>query len=106
MPLLEEIHQEYPEKLQVIGLTSLWNDVSTEQLVNRKLQETEQFVSERGVTYPILIDTTSVNYDLYFIKSYPTTILIDKEGNAVDYGIGVAGAERVLDKARGMMSGT
>ncbi|MEG0168151.1 MAG: TlpA disulfide reductase family protein [Ruthenibacterium sp.] len=48
-----------------------------------------EFAKNSGVTYPIAMDTTGDVFAAYGIRSFPTTFMIDVEGNVFGY---VAGA--------------
>jgi len=39
-----------------------------------------RFAKERGLTFPILMDSDAKNWNAFGIASWPTTILIDKQG--------------------------
>jgi peroxiredoxin len=40
----------------------------------------KQFVSEHGVTYPVLMDTEEVMWDSYHVEGLPTIAIIDRKG--------------------------
>ena len=43
------------------------------------------FLDESGYTYPTLMDTTGDLFSEYVISSFPTTFMIDREGNVFGY---------------------
>ena len=43
------------------------------------------FLDENGYTYPTLMDTTGDLFSEYGISSFPTTFMIDREGNVFGY---------------------
>jgi cytochrome c-type biogenesis protein len=43
------------------------------------------FLDESGYTYPTLMDTTGDLFSEYGISSFPTTFMIDREGNVFGY---------------------
>lgn len=43
------------------------------------------FLDENGYTYPTLMDTTGDLFSEYVISSFPTTFMIDREGNVFGY---------------------
>lgn len=67
-PLLEELHQEYPEL--VILLVDLKENQKTVQ----------DFADEFGLTYPILLDRDGKVSDQYAIFAIPTGLFIDRDG--------------------------
>ena len=48
----------------------------------------KQFLEENGYTYPVLMDTNGDLFDAYGVFSYPTTFMIDKDGNVFGYASG------------------
>ena len=61
------------------------------------------FLEENGYTFPVLMDVdTSLMLD-YYITAYPTTFIINSEGNILGYipgGMTKDIMENVLDQAR------
>lgn len=43
------------------------------------------FLEENGYTYPVVMDETGEVFTQYYVYSYPTTYMIDKEGNVFGY---------------------
>ena len=56
--------------------------------IDRDPQQVKQFVKEKGMTYPILLDPDLAVAQQYGLRATPTTYLIDKEGNVVGGTIG------------------
>jgi len=52
-------------------------DVSRDEIID--------FLEENGFTFPVVFDETGQVTMDYFISAYPTTFLIDKEGNIYGY---------------------
>ena len=48
----------------------------------------KQFLEENGYTYPVLMDKDAELFDAYGIYSYPTTFMIDRDGNVFGYASG------------------
>ena len=48
-------------------------------------EEITQFMRENGYTYPVLMDTDWEMFTWYGITSFPTTFMIDREGNIFGY---------------------
>ena len=44
-------------------------------------RRSEQFLTDHGYTFPVVMDTTSDVFYQYMIRSFPTTFMIDKDGN-------------------------
>ena len=44
-------------------------------------EEIVRFLEENGYTYPVVMDTTGEIFMSYGITAFPTTFMIDREGN-------------------------
>ncbi len=51
-------------------------------------QGIKDFLEENGYTYPVLIDTNAELFEAYGIYSFPTTYMIDRDGNVFGYASG------------------
>ena len=47
--------------------------------------EVEQFIADGGYTFPTVMDATGAVYQDYGIRGFPTTFMIDAEGNVFGY---------------------
>ncbi len=47
------------------------------------------FGEELGLTFPLLLDPGGEVQDLYRVRGYPTSVVLDREGRIVNYHIGV-----------------
>ncbi|MEG1446467.1 MAG: cytochrome c biogenesis protein CcdA [Ruthenibacterium sp.] len=54
------------------------------------------FFADNGYTYPVLMDTTGDVFASYGVRSFPTTFMIDAEGNVYGYVVGAL-ARDVMD---------
>ena len=93
--------EEASAGLQVVGVTRLWNE-GDEASVGRERAEIERFVAAAGVSYPIVVSDQGA-VDAYRVRSWPTTVLIGPDSRAVAYGVGIDGAEELLDRVREML---
>lgn len=48
-------------------------------------QGIKDFLKDNGYTYPVLMDTSAELFEAYGIYSFPTTYMIDREGNVFGY---------------------
>ena len=48
-------------------------------------EEIKAFLEENGYTYPVLMDRDAELFSSYGIMSYPTTFMIDRDGNVFGY---------------------
>ncbi len=78
MPLMDDLYQQYKD----LGFTVLAVNVDE----NR--DEAHRFLDKVPVTYPILYDPESQVSEQYRVQAMPTTVMIDRNGDArfVHYG--------------------
>ena len=51
----------------------------------RSAEDIAAFMEENGYTYPVLMDESSEMFMQYGISAFPTTFMIDKDGNVYGY---------------------
>ncbi|HIX30101.1 MAG TPA: redoxin family protein [Candidatus Blautia stercoravium] len=86
MPDIQKIYEEYQEKgddsLVILGIAAPnWGQEQSQEGITA-------FLEEKGYTYPVVMDTTGEMFMAYGISSFPTTFMIDKEGNVFGYASG------------------
>ena len=88
MPDIQALYQNYGENsgdLVVLGVANPGiQDVSQD--------EVEQFLTDHGYTFPVLMDTTGQVFAWYGISAFPTTFMIDVNGNVYGYVPGAMSA--------------
>ena len=91
MPALEEIKRRCAGRgLVVIGVTEM----------DPTRDEALRFVSEAGVSYPILLDPGGRIAALYAIEAHPTTFVIDARGQVRFVNAGyLKGEEKEIERA-------
>ena len=67
--------------------------------------EVRAFIEEYGVTYPVLMDTEGELFGAYGIRSFPTTFMIDKDGNVFGYVSGMLTADNMKNIVEQTMGG-
>ncbi len=82
MPEIQEIYEEYGENAEdviILGIASpnVGNEGSADDI--------SAFLEKNGYTYPVVMDTDGVMSYTYGINAYPTTFMIDAEGNIFGY---------------------
>lgn len=90
MPEIEQLYQEYglnEEDVVILGVANPRTeanpanaDVSREEIV--------KFLADSGFTYPNLMDETGEVFANFQISSFPTTFMIDADGNVYGYAQG------------------
>ena len=88
MPDVQALYEAYDENagdLVVLGVANPGvQDVSQD--------EVEQFLTDHGYTFPVLMDTTGQVFAWYGISAFPTTFMIDVNGNVYGYVPGAMSA--------------
>lgn len=86
MPDIENIYKEYGENkkdMVILGVNS------------EKENEVKKFLKDKGYTFPTVIDENSEVMRKYFIQAFPTSFVIDKEGNVYGYVMGGLTKEQI-----------
>lgn len=86
MPDVESIYKEYGENKKdvvILGVNS------------EKENEVKKFLKDKGYTFPTVIDENSEVMKKYFIQAFPTSFVIDKEGNVYGYVMGGLTKEQI-----------
>jgi len=65
----------------------------------------QQWAEENGYTYPVLMDTTGEVFMQYGISAYPTTFMVDKDGNLFGYVQGQLNEDMMRSIIRQTMEG-
>lgn len=85
MPEIQEIYEEYGENSSdviILGIAS--PEVGREGTV----EDIAAFLEENGYSYPVVMDTDGTIAYYYNISAYPTTFMIDENGNVYGYVTG------------------
>ena len=102
MPDLQAIYEDYGKNekdLVVLG-------VAAPNLGQEGAEaDITAFLEENGYTYPTLMNTDASLFYSYGISSFPTTFMIDKDGNVYGYIIGAQSREVFDDIIRQTMDG-
>lgn len=87
MPHIEEIYKEYGLNEDEVVVLGVANPSSKEYPNNNDVPKEEiiDFIEEEGYTFPIVFDETGEVYRDYFIRSFPTTFMINKDGKIYGY---------------------
>lgn len=103
MPDIQKIYEEYDtegeDALIVLGIAApgYGNEKSEEEI--------KDFLEENGYTYPVVMDTGGNIFSQYGVYSYPTTFMIDRDGNVFGYVTGQLTEEIMRDIIRQTMEG-
>lgn len=100
MPDIQKLYEEFQqEDVVILG-------VAAPNLGREKSEEgIKGFLEENGYTYPVVMDTGAEAFQAYGINSFPTTFMIDKDGNVFGYISGQLSEETMRDIIRQTMDG-
>ena len=87
MPHIEELYNKYGLNKEDVVILGVANPKSEEYPQNSDVSKEEiiEFIEEQGYTFPIVFDETGQVSQDYFIRSFPTTFMINKEGKIYGY---------------------
>lgn len=84
MPDIQKLYEEYSaqgEDAEVVILGIAGPGIGQEG----SAEEITDFMEENGYTYPVLMDAGGEMFTRYGISAFPTTFMIDKDGNVYGY---------------------
>ncbi|KMT22100.1 cytochrome c biogenesis protein/redoxin [Clostridium cylindrosporum] len=85
MPSIEKVYKEYGEnKGDVIILGATFPEIFKE----RDEEYITNFLKENNYTFPVVFDSEFELGESYYINAFPTTFIIDKEGNIKHFSPG------------------
>lgn len=102
MPEIQELYEAYGEnegELIVLGVAApgIGQEGDSAYVTD--------FLAENGYTFPVVMDETGAVFWSYGIQAYPTTFMIDKEGNVYGYVEGALTGEIMESIVKQTMEG-
>ena len=102
MPHIQQLYEEYgynEEEVAVIGVAhpDYYNETSQEEI--------EKFLDNNNFTYPVYFDTDADSIGIYGVGSFPTTFMIDAEGNVFGYITGSLSYDMMVSIVEQTISG-
>lgn len=99
MPDIQKIYEEYGENSEDLIVLGVANPKSAEYPTNQDVSAEEiiQFLEDEGYTYPTVMDVTGEQFRQYGITSFPTSFMIDKNGNVYGYVTGALTEDVIED---------
>lgn len=90
MPYIQQIYEDYGSNSGDVIILGVANPKTEERPNNSDVtqEEVEAFLSENGYTYPVAMDLDGSIFAAYGIQAFPTTFMIDTEGNVYGYVAG------------------
>ena len=87
MPDIQALYEDWGENSGDLVVLGVANPRTDEQPFNQDVtqEEVADFLAQGGYTYPTVMDTTGDVFAAYGIRAFPTTFMIDKDGNVFGY---------------------
>lgn len=87
MPDIQALYEDMGLNEEDVVVLAVANPKSDDYPYNQDVTESEivQFLDENGYTYPTVMDTTGEVFAAYGIRAFPTTFMIDRDGNLFGY---------------------
>ena len=94
-PDIEALYAERGRNEGDLVVLGVANPKTDEHPRNSDVSESEvrAFIDEEGITYPVLMDTTGQLFAAYGVSAFPTTFMIDADGNVFGYVSGMLTAD-------------
>ena len=107
IPDIEKLYRDRGENEGDLVVLGVANPKTDSRPNNSDVSEADvkAFIDERGITYPVLMDTTGEMFSGYRIRSFPTTFMIDKDGNIFGYISGMLTPDMMDSIVEQTMSG-
>lgn len=107
IPDIEALYLEYGENLGDVVVLGVANPKTFSNQSNADVTESElqDFIEEEGITYPVLFDTTGEMFSAYSVSSFPTTFMIDVDGNVFGYVPGMLTATNMTSIVEQTLAG-
>lgn len=99
MDEIEQLYAEYGLNEEDVVILGMANPKTKDAPNNADVTEGEiiQFLEQKGFTYPCLMDGGGEQFAYYGITSFPTTFMIDKDGNIFGYVNGRISKDIMID---------
>lgn len=103
MPDIQKLYEEYQAEedadVVILGIAApnYGQEVSEDEI--------KQFLTDNGYTYPVVLDTDAEMFQSYMVYSFPTTFMIDKDGNVFGYATGQLSEDIMRDIIRQTVEG-
>ncbi|MDY3617742.1 cytochrome c biogenesis protein/redoxin [Agathobaculum sp.] len=87
MPEIQALYEEYGENAEDLVVLGVVNPKSKEYPRNQDedADTIKKLIADKGYTFPTVMDTTGEVFYQYGIRAFPTTFMIDKDGNLFGY---------------------
>ena len=107
MPDIQAMYEEFNQNSDEVVILGVANPKTDDVPYNQDgtIEEVTQFLSDNGYTYPVVMDTTGEIFAAYGVTAFPTTFMIDTEGNVFGYVTGQLTADMMESIVTQTMTG-
>ena len=107
MPEIQELYESYGSNTGELIVLGVANPKSDDNPYGQdvSLEEVTAFLETNGYTFPVVMDTTTDVLMTYGISAFPTTFMIDKDGNLFGYVTGGLTADMMESIVQQTMTG-
>ncbi len=91
MPHIEELYNMYNQNSDDVVILGVANPKSKAYPHNQDIEKDKiiAFLADNNYTFPTVFDETGEIFSQYHISAFPTTFMIDQEGNVYGYAAGM-----------------
>ncbi|MCQ5128784.1 redoxin family protein [Butyricicoccus faecihominis] len=108
MPDIQALYESYGKNAEDLVVLGVANPKTDEHPYNQDVSEAEvtQFLTDNGYSYPVVMDTTGDVFADYAVSAFPTTFMIDKDGNVFGYIVQSLSADMMESIVKQTMEGS
>ena len=107
MPEIQALYERYGENEGDLIVLGVANPKTVEYPNNSDETQdvVEKFLKDNGYTFPVVMDLTGDTFSQYMISAFPTTFMIDKDGNVFGYASGSLSGDMMESIVQQTMTG-
>lgn len=107
MPDIQKLYEQYGKNAGDVVVLGVANPKTKDAPRNQDQEEAGivRYLADNGYTYPVLMDRTGELFSAYGIASFPTTFMIDRDGNVFGYVPGMLTADIMENIVRQTLEG-
>ncbi len=107
MPDIQKLYEEYGYNKEDVVFFGVAMPRSDDNPKNPDVtqEQIEKFLSENKYSFPVIFDTTGLMAESYWVDSFPTTFLIDREGQPFGYVSGMLTEDMMRSAIEQTLSG-
>lgn len=107
MPDIQAMYEEHGGNAEDLVVLGVANPKTSDNPMNADVSEEEvkRFLEENGYTYPVVMDVTGQVFYQYGVSAFPTTFMIDRDGNVFGYIVSTLTRDMMEDIVSQTMEG-